>query len=77
MRKSAIKNHQFLRHLRNLADNTVNDDFLRIIWVSRLATYLQLRIAVQTDGSLDQQASMADAIVDITSNQKSQVIEIS
>jgi len=34
------KPSQFLRHLRNLANNAVNDDFLRTIWINRLPNYL-------------------------------------
>jgi len=39
------KPSQFLRHLRNLAGNTVNDDFLRTIWINQLPRYLQLHIS--------------------------------
>jgi len=68
---------QFLRHLRNFADNTVGDDFLRTIWVSRLPKYLRPHLAVQTADSLDQQAYVAYAIVSIIGNQGIQIIQIS
>jgi len=41
------KSSQFL-HLRNLASNTVNDDFLKMIWKSRLPSYLQQHLVGQT-----------------------------
>jgi len=55
----------------------VNDDFLKTIWINRLPSYLQSHLIGQTDVSLDQQVSMADAIVDISNNRKPQITEIS
>jgi len=46
----------------------MNDDFLKTIWINRLPSYLQPHLVGQTGVSLDQQASMADIIVNISNN---------
>ncbi|XP_064074853.1 uncharacterized protein LOC135194113 [Vanessa tameamea] len=64
---------QFLRHLRSLAGDQVNDDFLRSLWASRLPTHIQAIIASQTSLRLDEVAELADKIIEVTpfSNQVS------
>jgi len=51
----------------------VHNDFLSTIWISRLSNYLRPHLVGQTGILLYQQASIADAIVDISSNKKTQI----
>lgn len=53
---------QFLRHLRNLAGNTVQDEFLRTLWLNRLPNTMQAILATQADLSLTKIADIADKI---------------
>ena len=59
------KRSQLLRHLKSLASD-VPDDFLRIIWASRLPPHVQAILAGQTDGSLDSASHLADRICEVT-----------
>lgn len=53
---------QFLRHLRNLAGSTVNEEFLRTLWLNRLPAVMQAILAAQSDLQLDKLANIADKI---------------
>jgi hypothetical protein len=58
------KPSQFLRHLRSLAPD-VPEDFLQIIWSSRLPLNIQAFLAGQHEGSLDAAACSADRISEV------------
>lgn len=61
------KPSQFLRHLRSLGGKSVNDEFLRSIWMDRLPTHLQPIIASrQSEVNLDDVADLADRIFDVS-----------
>ncbi|XP_028171296.1 uncharacterized protein LOC114360711 [Ostrinia furnacalis] len=47
------KPSQFLRHLRALAGDGVNDDFLRSLWSGRLPTHIQVMVAILADQIYD------------------------
>lgn len=53
---------QFLRHLKNLAGTTVNEEFLRTLWLNRLPHHYQAILVAQFDLSLDKIADIADKI---------------
>lgn len=60
------KPSQFLRHLQHLAGPGVPEDFLRMIWTSRLPNSTQTIIASQQlTSSLDVLADLADRIHDV------------
>ena len=46
------KPSQFLRHLKSLAPDVI-DDFVRSIWSSRLSPHIQTILAGQAEGILD------------------------
>jgi hypothetical protein len=58
------KPSQFLRHLKNLAQD-VPDDFLRSIWSSKLPSHIQTILAGQAEGNLDAAAQLADRIAEV------------
>ena len=58
------KPSQFLRHLKSLAPD-VPDDFLRIIWSSRLPTHIQTILAGQIEGILHAASQLADRITEV------------
>lgn len=53
---------QFLRHLKTLAGKTVQDEFLRALWLSRMPSVMQAILAAQADLTLDKIAEIADKI---------------
>lgn len=53
---------QFLRYLRDLAGSTVQDEFLRTLWLNRLPQIFQAVLATQSDLALDKVADIADRI---------------
>lgn len=53
---------QFLRDLRKLAGTTVQNEFLRTLWLNRLPSAMQAILVTQADLSLEKQAEIADAI---------------
>lgn len=59
------KPSQFLRHLQSLAGPSVPEDFLRIIWSSRLPSNVQTLLASQPHTSLEELADLADRVQDI------------
>ncbi|XP_063538682.1 uncharacterized protein LOC134747935 [Cydia strobilella] len=59
------KPSQFLRHLRALAKDDVNDDLLRTMWSSRLPGNVQAIIASQKSATLEDIAILADQIMDV------------
>lgn len=56
---------QFLRHLKNLAGDTVPDDLMRTIWISRLPVSSQAILATQKDSALEDVANLADKIFEV------------
>jgi len=68
------KPSQFLHHLRSLADN-VDDKILRTIWLNGLPIFLQPRLVMRTNDSLDQLAYTADMIMDMMPAPSLQVAE--
>lgn len=60
------KPSQFLRQLKSLAGHDIPEDFLRVIWTSRLPSNTQAIIAAHADTTLEQLADMADKINDVT-----------
>ncbi|XP_076384463.1 uncharacterized protein LOC143263220 [Megalopta genalis] len=59
------KPSQFLRHLRSLAGNTVQDEILKPLWLSRLPSQSQFVLAPQNDLSVDKLAELADRLTEI------------
>lgn len=53
---------QFLLHLRSLGDKVVNDDLLRILWLSRLPLRMQDILAAASTTDLDAMSLIADRI---------------
>ncbi|XP_043263119.1 uncharacterized protein LOC122403585 [Colletes gigas] len=68
------KPSQFLRHLRSLGGTTVSEEILRILWVGRLPSNMQVVLATQRGVELDRVAELADAIAD-TMGPRAQVAE--
>lgn len=67
---------QFLRHLKNLAGNTVQDEFLRTLWLNRLPAVMQAILAAQADLTLTKVAEIADKIKESTSSSQPQVASV-
>ncbi|XP_046382325.1 uncharacterized protein LOC124153271 [Ischnura elegans] len=59
------KPSQFLRHLRDLAGNSVTDDFLRSLWLSRLPSHLHAILAAHDAPDLNALGSLADRINEV------------
>lgn len=53
---------QFLRHLKNLAGTTVQEEFLRTLWLNRLPATMQAILVAQSDLPLEKLAEIADKI---------------
>lgn len=53
---------QFLRHLRSLAGNTVQEEFLKTLWMNRLPTVMQAILTGQDGLTLNKIAELADKI---------------
>ncbi|KAK2578439.1 hypothetical protein KPH14_012567 [Odynerus spinipes] len=53
---------QFLRHIRGLAGTSVQDEFLRTLWMSRLPASMRAILATQSSLTLDQLADSANKI---------------
>lgn len=58
------KPSQFLRHLRELAGTSMDDNILRTLWVGRLPTSMQIILATQKDVELEKVAELADTIAE-------------
>ncbi|XP_076285565.1 uncharacterized protein LOC143211618 [Lasioglossum baleicum] len=58
------KPSQFLRHLRELAGTSIDDNVLRTLWASRLPAGMQGILATQRDTELDKVAELADAVAE-------------
>ena len=56
---------QFLRHLKNLAGTSVNEDFLQNLWMTRLPVSTQHVMAGMSDKSLTAMAEVADRVHEI------------
>ena len=56
---------QFLRHLRNLAGTSVNEEFLQNLWTARLPTSTQHVLAGMPEKSLTALAEIADRVHEI------------
>lgn len=61
------KPSQFLRQLKSLAGTNTPEDFLRVIWTSRLPSNMQAIIAAHPEATLEQLADIADKINDSVS----------
>jgi hypothetical protein len=57
------KPSQFLRHLRSLAADML-DDLLRSIWSSQLPSHIRAVLAGQPEGDFDPAARCADRIIE-------------
>ncbi|XP_031337210.1 uncharacterized protein LOC116166392 [Photinus pyralis] len=55
---------QFLRHLRQLAGPTTDDQLLRTLWVSRMPRNIQMILATQKNTQLDEVAELADSVIE-------------
>lgn len=55
---------QFLRYLRNLANDNFPEALLKTLWISRLPTNMQGILATIGEKSLDDMASVADKILE-------------
>ncbi|XP_039765343.1 uncharacterized protein LOC120637573 [Pararge aegeria] len=62
------KPSQFFRHLRDLAGAEFPDEYLHTIWISRLPVNVQTVLAAQRSATLEEQAELADRIMDIASS---------
>lgn len=60
------KPSQFLRYLRSLGGQTFPDNILRTLWLGKLPVATQAILATQSKASLDEVATLADAIDDAT-----------
>ena len=58
------KPSQFLRHLKSLAPDVL-DDFLRIIWTNRLPPHVQAILAGQPNDNLDSVSRKPDKISEV------------
>lgn len=70
LEREEIGDHQpsiFLSRLQNLADDTVSDDFLKTFWMGRLPPSVQTILVTQNKDSLDDLASLADAVIEASS----------
>ena len=56
---------QFLRHLRNLAGTSVNEEFLLILWTARLSTSTQHGLVGLPEKSLNALAEIAERVHEI------------
>lgn len=61
------KPSQFLRHLQTLAGTTVPEQLLRILWLGRLPTQMQVILATRTQDRLQEVAEQADRIHEVSS----------
>lgn len=61
------KPSQLLRKMRELAHNSLNDDFLRNLWLQRLPAEIQTILSVSSE-SLDNLAKLADKIAEVRSD---------
>lgn len=69
------KPSHLLNRQRELAGTTVNDEFLKSLWLRHLPANVQSILAI-SNGTLDEVAKLADAIMDVsTHNQVSVVTE--
>lgn len=59
------KPSQFLRDLRTLAEDRVDDNFLKKLWASRLPAHVRAIIAAQTKLTLDETADIADKVCEV------------
>ncbi|XP_071449987.1 uncharacterized protein [Hetaerina americana] len=59
------KPSQFLRHLRNLAGSSVNEEFLRSLWLNRLPTNMQAILTAHDGIDLDGLSVLADKIGEV------------
>lgn len=59
------KPSQFLRHLKTLAADGVNDEFLRSLWTSRLPPHVQAIVVSQSSGKIDDVAELADKVLEV------------
>jgi len=57
---------QCLRHLANLGESSIPQDFLRTLWSNRLPTHIQAVIATQRNAPLDDVAKLADTVNEVT-----------
>lgn len=71
------KPSQFLRHLRTLAGDQVDDDLLRKLWSGRLPSHVRAILAAQSRLSLDETAELADTVSEVISSKNSQVASLS
>lgn len=53
---------QFLRHLRSLADSTVQEEFLRTLWLNQLPPMYEAILCAQSDLTLEKIADIADRL---------------
>lgn len=58
------KPSQFLRHLRELARGSVNESVLKTLWIRHLPSQVQSILTVQRDKPLNDNAELADAIME-------------
>ncbi|XP_046382265.1 uncharacterized protein LOC124153210 [Ischnura elegans] len=56
------KPSQFLRHLKNLAGDSVPDEFMRSLWLTRIPQHFRAILAANEGADLDTMASLADKI---------------
>ncbi|CAH2217493.1 jg13749 [Pararge aegeria aegeria] len=62
------KPSQLCRHLRDLAGAEFPDEYLHTIWISPLPVNVQTVLAAQRSASLEEQAELADKIMDIATS---------
>jgi hypothetical protein len=71
------KPSQFLRHLQNLADSSIPETLLKILWMGRLPKSIQVALTIVKDSKLEELAVHADNIADASGPLLPQIAETS
>lgn len=69
------KPSHLLRKMRQLANNKVDNEFLKTLWIQRLPKETQAILSV-SDGNLDKLAQMADKIMDVVPHQVAETTRV-
>lgn len=67
---------QLLRHMKTLADNKVNDDLLKTLWLQRMPTSVQLVLSASQGVELAKMAEIADKIIEVSASNPSTIAAV-
>ena len=70
------KPSQFLRHLRSLGGNVIQEPLIKTLWLQRLPVQVQAILQTQIRLSTDQLATMADKVLEVESSSMTNVSAI-